>query len=519
MAFRKFGGIEYHKKNNYVSSNINNNMNLNITDQIGNINTKIVTKSHLDLDGQTMFNVGNVIFANGLDVEQLLGNVDLSNTVAIQSIFTSNNNWSGVNTFSTTVMSSATMTNASASNLQVGACQININGDIDASSLSVGSISGGAISGSSLSINGYGISSAGTITGNTLTISGTTGTIGGIPILTTAGLSGYASLTDTGPQSFAGNISTPSLSSGSIGITSTNYGISSAGTITGNTLTISGTTGTIGGIPILTTAGLSGYASLTDTGSQSFVGDISTPSLSSGSIGISGTTYGISSAGTITGSSVTATTGDVNISTGGLLVGTVDVNNGQYGINSAGVINCSSLLVNNSPITQDPFTPYSLGVTGITGGSNNFNGFYINGSNNSANVYFYYMNIIYYQTTSGETYIIPTGGNVAFNVTNSGGSGGDYAVYFILNTSNTIGALTNVSFKDSVTPNSIFIGYLNTSVTTSGYFILEVLGGINISTSNGNLLIELTIENAGAQWNSNYLYIFDFSLLPAILYS
>ena len=283
MAFRKFGGIEYNRKNNYVSSNINNNMNLNITDQIGNINTKIVTKSHLDLDGQTMFNVGNVIFANGLDIEQLLGNVDLSNTAAIQSIFTSNNSWSGANTFNnTTVMSSATMTNASASNLLVGACQININGDIDASSLSVGSISGGAISGSSLDINGYGISSAGTITGNTLTISGTTGTIGGIPILTTVGLSGYASLTDTGSQSFAGNISTPSLSSGSIGITGTSYGISSTGAISGSSL------------------GINGYG-------ISSTGTITGNSISGSSLGIEGATYGISSSGVISGSNIIIT--------------------------------------------------------------------------------------------------------------------------------------------------------------------------------------------------------------------
>ena len=287
MAFRKFGGIEYHKKNNYVSSNINNNMNLNITDQIGNINTKIVTKSHLDLDGQTMFNVGNVIFANGLDVEQMLGNVDLMNNEAIQSIFTKNNTWSGVNTFTNTTLMSS---------LEVGTnCQINSNGSISGSSLSTtgpisgssltssGLITGGAISGSSLSttgpitggpISGSSLTSSGLITGNILAITGTTGTIDGNPILTSTDLTNYASLIDNSPQSFEGPISAPSLSSN--------------GTITGNILAITGTTGTIDGNPILTSTDLTNYASLIDNSPQSFEGPISTPSFNCLEAGFSG---------------------------------------------------------------------------------------------------------------------------------------------------------------------------------------------------------------------------------------
>lgn len=90
MSFRKFGGLEYNKSNNYVSSNIVNNKNLNISDHIGKLNTKIVVDSHLDLNNQSMFNVGNIFFSNGSDLQSIENNSDLLN---------SNNIWLGVNTF------------------------------------------------------------------------------------------------------------------------------------------------------------------------------------------------------------------------------------------------------------------------------------------------------------------------------------------------------------------------------------------------------------------------------------
>jgi len=90
MAFRKFGGLEYNKKNNYVSSNITNNKNLNISDHIGKLNTKIIVDSHLDLNNQSMFNVGNIYFSNGTDLQSLEDNSDL---------LKSNNIWLGDNTF------------------------------------------------------------------------------------------------------------------------------------------------------------------------------------------------------------------------------------------------------------------------------------------------------------------------------------------------------------------------------------------------------------------------------------
>ena len=65
MAFRKVGGTDRLKTNNYVSNNTANMVNANITDSLGKLNTKIVSQSHLDLQGQTLFNVGNVVFVIG----------------------------------------------------------------------------------------------------------------------------------------------------------------------------------------------------------------------------------------------------------------------------------------------------------------------------------------------------------------------------------------------------------------------------------------------------------------------
>ena len=72
MAFRKFGGVERHPTNNYVSSNTTNTTNANITRGLGEYNTKIISRSHIDLQGQTMFNVGNIVFTNGESLDQII---------------------------------------------------------------------------------------------------------------------------------------------------------------------------------------------------------------------------------------------------------------------------------------------------------------------------------------------------------------------------------------------------------------------------------------------------------------
>ncbi len=97
MAFRKVGGTDRLKTNNYVSNNTANMVNANITDSLGKLNTKIVSQSHLDLQGQTLFNVGNVVFVNGTDLATLVLNMQKLNDIVY-----ANNIWTGTNTFNNT---------------------------------------------------------------------------------------------------------------------------------------------------------------------------------------------------------------------------------------------------------------------------------------------------------------------------------------------------------------------------------------------------------------------------------
>jgi len=94
MAFRKFGGLEYTKSNNYVSSNTTNNMKLSITDSLGKLNTKIVVDSHMDLNNQSMFNVGDIYFSNGTSI--INGNIS-------SDLLTSDNKWKKTNTFDVSI--------------------------------------------------------------------------------------------------------------------------------------------------------------------------------------------------------------------------------------------------------------------------------------------------------------------------------------------------------------------------------------------------------------------------------
>jgi len=328
MAFRKFGGLEYNKKNNYVSSNINNNINLNITDQIGHLNTKIVTKSHLDLDGQTMFNVGNIIFVNGLDLEQMLGSITLSNEEALKSIFVSNNNWLGVNTFvNDTVLSIATITVANTDTAMITSASI------EEAVITKAKVMDNFTVGSNCEINNNG-----NITCSSL--NATTGDVnietGGLKVGTTCEINNNGNITCSSLNATTGdvNIETGGLTVGTI------YGMLSTGAITGSSL--NATTGDVN----IETGGLT-----------------------------VGTIYGMSSTGAITGSSLNATTGDVNIETGGLTVGTI------YGMSSTGAITCNSLTVTGTSATingqniattlsdTSSITIYNspYGVTGSTG--------------------------------------------------------------------------------------------------------------------------------------------------------
>ena len=64
MSFRKYGGINHSATNNIVKSHFSTSDNQIITNTIGQQNSKIVNKSHLDLDKQSILNTQSIYFTD-----------------------------------------------------------------------------------------------------------------------------------------------------------------------------------------------------------------------------------------------------------------------------------------------------------------------------------------------------------------------------------------------------------------------------------------------------------------------
>ena len=65
MAFRKFGGLNYAATNNIVRNHFSNNDNPTISNQLGDINSKIVCASHLDMSLNSILNISTLYFSDG----------------------------------------------------------------------------------------------------------------------------------------------------------------------------------------------------------------------------------------------------------------------------------------------------------------------------------------------------------------------------------------------------------------------------------------------------------------------
>jgi hypothetical protein len=65
MSFRKYGGLGRNAKNNIVRNGTNIVDNQYITNTFGDINSKIVSHSHLDVGGSTLLNVANLHYPDG----------------------------------------------------------------------------------------------------------------------------------------------------------------------------------------------------------------------------------------------------------------------------------------------------------------------------------------------------------------------------------------------------------------------------------------------------------------------
>ena len=65
MSFRKYGGINHAAKNNIVKNHFSTSDNQTISNTLGQTNTKIVSKSHLDMDEHSLLNLRSGYFMDG----------------------------------------------------------------------------------------------------------------------------------------------------------------------------------------------------------------------------------------------------------------------------------------------------------------------------------------------------------------------------------------------------------------------------------------------------------------------
>jgi hypothetical protein len=65
MSFRRYGGINYAATNNIVRNQYSNSAQPTISNYLGQLNSRIVSDSHLDLSGNSILNVDTIYFYNG----------------------------------------------------------------------------------------------------------------------------------------------------------------------------------------------------------------------------------------------------------------------------------------------------------------------------------------------------------------------------------------------------------------------------------------------------------------------
>lgn len=63
--FRRYGGLHYAARNNIVRNYIGNTDNKSVITAFGQLNSKIVYHSHIDLCGNSLLNVNSIYFLDG----------------------------------------------------------------------------------------------------------------------------------------------------------------------------------------------------------------------------------------------------------------------------------------------------------------------------------------------------------------------------------------------------------------------------------------------------------------------
>ena len=92
-SFRKYGGLNYSSSNNIVRNHFCNNYNLTISEKIGLLNSKILNESHIDMSGNSILGVKDIIFYDGTVFNG-------TNGINDTNILDATNIWTNTNTFS-----------------------------------------------------------------------------------------------------------------------------------------------------------------------------------------------------------------------------------------------------------------------------------------------------------------------------------------------------------------------------------------------------------------------------------
>ena len=73
MSFRKFGGLNYSARNNIIRNHYSSSDNQNITNVLGQTNSKIVSESNIDLSGNYLLNSAGIYFMDGTVITTATG--------------------------------------------------------------------------------------------------------------------------------------------------------------------------------------------------------------------------------------------------------------------------------------------------------------------------------------------------------------------------------------------------------------------------------------------------------------
>jgi len=63
--FRRYGGLQYAARNNIIRNHIGNTDNKSVNSAFGQLNSKIVYYSHIDLSGNSLLNMNSIYFLDG----------------------------------------------------------------------------------------------------------------------------------------------------------------------------------------------------------------------------------------------------------------------------------------------------------------------------------------------------------------------------------------------------------------------------------------------------------------------